>query len=136
MKRVLRQYPMLLIIITLANLLFFGSAAIAQEQMDWETAVSSSDLNDLAYNGINLSVVVGSNGTIRTSADGETWTTQKSGTKYTLNSVIWGGSQFVAVGDIYHVSIVDARIGGNETAFLLCQRKYFEYIGLTLVMRQ
>ncbi len=44
-------------------------------------------------------VAVGDAGQIRTSTDGQKWTTVSSGVTANLFAVRWGGSQFVAVGD-------------------------------------
>ena len=43
-------------------------------------------------------VAVGRGGLIRTSTDGEVWTTQTSGTTQDLNQVAWLNGQFIAVG--------------------------------------
>ncbi len=86
----------------LCFILIFGfnsSFASAGKTDNWETIFSSSNLKDVAYNGNNLYVMVGSYGTIRTSKDGEAWVNQRSGTADSLNSIIWDGKQFVVVGD-------------------------------------
>ena len=59
---------------------------------------TGDDLHGLASSG-DLWVAVGERGTIRTSPDGTTWTTQGSSTTEILRSVAWSGSQFVAVGE-------------------------------------
>ncbi|MDH4200123.1 MAG: fibronectin type III domain-containing protein [Spirochaetia bacterium] len=50
--------------------------------------------------GNNLYVVVGDNGSIKTSADGNTWALRTSGTTNILQGATWDGSQFVAVGNL------------------------------------
>ena len=59
---------------------------------------TSQDLTGVAGSGSRF-VAVGNGGTILTSPDGSTWTTQASGTAQSLLSgVAWSGSRFVAVG--------------------------------------
>jgi photosystem II stability/assembly factor-like uncharacterized protein len=48
--------------------------------------------------GNGLAVAVGASGAILTSADGETWTLQVSGTTRTLEGATWGQGQYVVVG--------------------------------------
>ncbi|MEJ2619466.1 MAG: hypothetical protein P8163_04240 [Candidatus Thiodiazotropha sp.] len=67
----------------------------------WRNALPQGNgLHDIAWNG-SLLVAVGINGTIITSPDHEQWTVQNSGTELIFESVIWTGSQFVAVGGTY-----------------------------------
>lgn len=69
-------------------------------QKNWKAQVSGTDrdLHSIAF-GAGEFVVVGENGTILTSSDGEHWETQKSGVNNTLYKVIYGGGKFVAVGE-------------------------------------
>ena len=65
-----------------------------------QTSATSVDLRDIVYNGNNLYVVVGKEGTILTSPDAINWTLRTSGTPYDLWGIAYDGSgQYVAVGD-------------------------------------
>jgi len=56
----------------------------------------------VAANG--LIVVVGAAGTVLTSADsGASWVARTAVTSFTLNDVVWTGTEFVAVGGSGHV---------------------------------
>ena len=63
----------------------------------WTTQAASQvhPLYGVTWSG-NQFVAVGDAGTIRTSTDGSTWTSNIQGSSHT--SVVWSGSQFVAVG--------------------------------------
>ncbi|MCU7886299.1 MAG: hypothetical protein KZQ82_19080 [Candidatus Thiodiazotropha sp. (ex Lucinoma annulata)] len=56
-----------------------------------------NSLSYVEWNG-EIAVAVGSNGTIFTSMDRSNWIEQDSGTLHNFRSVIWTGTQFVAVG--------------------------------------
>src|SRR5579872_6408325 len=56
-----------------------------------------TSVDAVAWSGTIL-VVVGSNGTVLTSADGASWTTVSPVTADFLSSVVWSGSKFLAVG--------------------------------------
>jgi hypothetical protein len=66
--------------------------------MNWEKRYFSADeIYDVTWTGTQL-VAVGRNGTILTSPDGVDWTSRISGTTNILNSVVWTGDRFVAIG--------------------------------------
>ncbi|WP_196160712.1 fibronectin type III domain-containing protein [Reinekea sp. G2M2-21] len=70
---------------------------------NWSTRTCSSwttgsNWADIAYNGTNLFVAVGSEGCVITSSDGVSWVERSSGVSENLSSVIWDGTQFVAIG--------------------------------------
>jgi hypothetical protein len=65
-----------------------------KRQAGWSTA----DFRGVTWSGTQFVTVGGFSGTIFTSSDGATWTEQTSGNPNPLNSVAWGGNQFVAVG--------------------------------------
>ncbi len=60
--------------------------------------ISPRPLNGLARADDGLWVAVGNGGALLTSADGNAWTPQTSGTDAHLFDVAWGGGWFVAVG--------------------------------------
>lgn len=62
------------------------------------TAAGQSLLDIIWVSSLSLSVIVGANGLIFTSPDGNTWTQRTSGTTQALNAVAWNGSLLVAVG--------------------------------------
>jgi hypothetical protein len=66
----------------------------------WHTRQAASDSGDLTgvCHGQGLFVAVGRNGVILTSATGETWNVQSSGTSAWLLAVTCGEGRFVAVG--------------------------------------
>lgn len=68
--------------------------------IDWtiRTTAVAQNQNDVAYNGTNLFVSVGTGGTIQTSPNGTTWTAQTSGTTQQLNGVFFANGLWVAVG--------------------------------------
>jgi uncharacterized repeat protein (TIGR01451 family) len=61
------------------------------------TSTVSEELNDVIWTG-SLYVVIGKNGTILTSTDGEVWTQRTSNVVNWLLGIAWNGSRFVAVG--------------------------------------
>ncbi|NLV17789.1 MAG: hypothetical protein GXY50_11390 [Syntrophomonadaceae bacterium] len=65
---------------------------------EYRTLGTTKTLKDVAWNGSNLYVAVGVEGTIQTSANGVNWTSQTSGTTNDLNKVDYLNNQFVAVG--------------------------------------
>lgn len=65
----------------------------------WATKGILSGTIGAAADGSRLFVVVGKNGTIKTSPDGLTWTNQVSGDINTLRGVAFNGKEFAAVGD-------------------------------------
>ena len=65
--------------------------------MDKKGFLTTNTFFGAAY-GDNLFVVVGSNGIVLTSPDGNSWTTRISGTMPDLNSVIFAKNQFITVG--------------------------------------
>jgi len=71
-----------------------GSSWIAQDPGD---SVSSITLKGVASDG-NLIVVVGTNGTMLTSPDGETWTALPTIVNNDLNDISWDGNKFGVVG--------------------------------------
>ncbi len=71
---------------------------------------TNSFLNSVTY-GNNQFVAVGTEGTIRTSQDGTTWTPQNLGTTKSLASVIYSNDMFMAVG-----SIIAIQTSKNYTA--------------------
>jgi len=67
---------------------------------DSQSGQTAVDLRDIVYNGSDLYVAVGREGTILSSIDGVTWAPRSSGTTYDLWGVAYDGSgQYVAVGD-------------------------------------
>lgn len=62
------------------------------------TTVSAQIQYDVAYNGTNLFVSVGDNGTIQTSPDGITWTARTSGTTQSLRGVHFANGLWVICG--------------------------------------
>ena len=54
--------------------------------------------------------VVGNEGTILTSPDGITWTSQSSGTTGNLNGITWNGNQFAAVGSLIAFEFAESTI--------------------------
>lgn len=85
----------------------------ASTGIKWSTPVSGSitwtqranlasgqGFGDLAYNGTNLWVAIGSAGTLLTSSDGITWTARTSGFgAQGINGIAYGGGVWVAVGN-------------------------------------
>jgi hypothetical protein len=66
----------------------------------WTTRTTASAQNnqDIAFNGTNLFVSVGSTGSIQTSPDGISWTSRSSGVTQTLLGVHFADNMWVAVG--------------------------------------
>lgn len=62
------------------------------------TSVTGQASRAIAGNPSGTGVSVSGSGSVRTSTDGSTWTSRTSNTTNELNSVVWTGSQFVAVG--------------------------------------
>ena len=73
----------------------------SNDGVSWATpagsGLTSNTLTSIAY-GAGTFVAVGGSGTIQTTADGSSWVSRTSGTTVALTSIIWDGSQFVAVG--------------------------------------
>ncbi|HWQ74681.1 MAG TPA: immunoglobulin-like domain-containing protein [Syntrophomonas sp.] len=65
---------------------------------DYRTLGATKHLNSVAWNGSDLFVSVGIEGTIQTSPDGVNWTIRTSGTSYNFNEVEYLNGQFIAVG--------------------------------------
>ena len=97
--------PKLSIIVMTVNILMsisnINSSAInAAEVPTWTKYIeqSTDTLQGVAY-GNGLLVVVGDNGLIRTSVDGDNWLYQSSGSKSNLKDVAYGNGVFAACGD-------------------------------------
>ncbi len=68
-------------------------------QITRNTELEADHLKDIAFNGTNMIVIVGVNGKILTSPDGENWVIRTSGTDENLRKVIWYNKMFIAFGD-------------------------------------
>jgi serine/threonine protein kinase len=79
----------------------------------YQSSGTSQNLYSVTWSGSQF-VVVGTAGTILTSADGRTWTVQPSPTSADLIRVAWLGSQFVIVG--YNGTILTSPDGRTWTA--------------------
>ena len=82
------------------SLCLFAFVGFSFGQSHWQV-VSPLPQNNYLYGvayGNNQFVAVGDAGTILTSPDGSTWTSQTSGTQGLLQAVTYGDSLFVAVG--------------------------------------
>ena len=68
--------------------------------LNWEYEIHHTDpgVNDIAY-GNRLYVAVGNDGIVKTSRDAKTWDVLKLDYDGDLAAVVWGGNQFVAVGN-------------------------------------
>lgn len=65
-----------------------------------QRATTGNLINSIAYNGSNLWVAAGNNGTLYSSSDGATWTSRTSGFGVnTIRKVAFGNNLWVAVGD-------------------------------------
>ena len=62
------------------------------------TGGRTSKFNGIAFNGVNLYVAVGNNGSVLTSSDATTWSPVYANTDKTLNGICFGNGLFVAVG--------------------------------------
>ncbi len=91
-----------------------GNAWTLQDHPD--NGDTNLTLNGVASNG-SLIVVVGTNGTILTSADsGLTWSPQSSNTNNNLNDISWDGNQFGVVGS--HDTILTSADGVTWTSHI------------------
>ena len=78
-----------------------GILLISSNGINWESkhsGGSSEGLYGISY-GNNIFVIVGDYGVIRTSSDGNTWTTRSSGTSKNLRSITFDNNQFITVGE-------------------------------------
>lgn len=64
----------------------------------YSTLGTTETLKDVAWNGSDLYVAVGVEGTIQTSPDGQTWTIRTSNTTNDLNKVDYLNGRFIVVG--------------------------------------
>jgi photosystem II stability/assembly factor-like uncharacterized protein len=79
--------------------LFLSCICIGQTRWEWCAPLPQGNtILSMAY-GHQTFVAVGEYGTILTSKNGTTWTTQKTNTTKTLQSIIFSRSNFFAVGD-------------------------------------
>jgi hypothetical protein len=74
------------------------SNGIALSNFSSKLPQTPHQLRAIAFGG-GFFVIVGDDGEILTSPDGEHWTTPNSGTSVILTGVVWGSSGFVAIGD-------------------------------------
>ena len=83
----------------LSILVFSASSTYAAEDLKWNMNLDEMTLSlgDICY-GNGIFVVVGDNGTIKTSDDGIQWTSRNTGVRNILFDVSWGSDQFIAVG--------------------------------------
>lgn len=103
----------------------FTSAAIAQKALlvGYNGQVLSFDSSNNSFtvlsemkpnylsvvSGDNGLVEVGENGRINYSINGTSWIRESSGTIYTINKVIWDGSQYIAVGGSFVLTSPDGQ---------------------------
>ncbi|MBK5962583.1 hypothetical protein CCR95_00275 [Thiocystis minor] len=81
---------------------FKSNDTTCADQWSWANpAPQGNSLFDVAY-GDGVFVAVGEAGTLIRSTDGLTWTNHHSSKPSSINSVTWGGGQFVAVGDYFN----------------------------------
>lgn len=79
----------------------FTAVGIGTTQFFEQNKTNLNDLNSIATNS-NIIVVVGNNGTIYSSPNGEVWSVVGDLSKPTienLNKIIWDGGKFVAIGN-------------------------------------
>ena len=74
------------------------NTAYAESQSGWTTVQINHCLNGIVY-GDHRFVIVGSEGLIKTSDDGNTWTVRESGTDASLYMVKWLGNHYICVGN-------------------------------------
>jgi hypothetical protein len=86
-----------------------------------------SILTSVAY-GNDTFVVVGDNGIILTSPDGETWTQRTSGTSSTLLGVCYGNDTFVAVGADIILTSSDGVMWTSKTLDTVLNFKSVKYL--------
>jgi len=83
-----------------------GNILVSPDGSEWSVynmessggGIADADFTGIAWNG-RKAAVVGYDGAIFTSGDGEAWARQQSRTDSNLNGIAWNGKAFVAVGD-------------------------------------
>ena len=83
----------------LITLFSVNASAFLNDNWHVRTSNTNNQLNGIGF-GKGLFVAAGVSGTIVTSLDGKTWTTQAPVTANTLDNVTYGNGIFVAVGDV------------------------------------
>lgn len=90
-----------------------GADSLNANQWYWRNPLpTNNSLSGICY-GNQIFVAVGANGTIVTSPDGKTWTSQNSGTNSPLDAVCNNNGNFVAVGA--GGAIIQAMVSGQST---------------------
>jgi hypothetical protein len=78
----------------------WGTVSVPIKWTNRLSPASTYRFNEIAYNGSNLYVAVGNNGTLYSSSDGITWTSRTSGFGTTaIFTVAYGNGLFVAAGN-------------------------------------
>lgn len=92
--------------------------------------VGNDDIYAIARSD-SLHVAVGQSGLIMTSTNGSVWTSRPSATTTSLNSIVWAGSKFVAIGGAASVGSTNAILtSSNGTAWEVRTSGVASYIGL------
>lgn len=85
--------------IILPVVIFTATATLAQANWIGNTSIPENDILHSVIFEKNQFVAIGDSGLIMTSADGNVWVAQKSGTSSNLLAIAFGRDKFVAIGD-------------------------------------
>ena len=109
--RNLQCKTIVIIVLFLEVILITGGCSKKDDAEIYEKYGNTNGTNDDTTTSTKLYVSVGDEGTILSSSDGTTWTSETSATAYNLMGITYANSKFVAVG--YNGNILTSSDGNS-----------------------